>query len=426
MLFNVKNRILLALAGTLIPLGVFAGVTLYVLDQTVAQVEHALVDPVGEISLSMLLEKSLRKAMNAPSHYIAHGKSYERDDFRKAETEFEKQLKVLIESPELLPEQRVLLTRVSSHWRDGKEFANRIFALKNPVGNRRAVEDMEKMYGMFEKATLLIHEVHNIAEQELIAGSARIHDLKNYIRFSIVFVFVSGIGIVVVLGLWLARSILNPVNRLEMGVRGIAEGDYTHRITDIGNDEFGGLAESFNAMAGSLESARAKLEQLSLQDGLTGVLNRRAFEKALEEEFVRVERSNKHVCVIMLDIDHFKNVNDVYGHLVGDDVLKKFAKCVSQNIRPMDKLARYGGEEFAIILPETDLANAVNGAERVRQIIEGKTCNAETGETIDITASFGVACYPGDASKTTDLVSLADKRLYYAKRAGRNQVCGAE
>ena len=130
--------------------------------------------------------------------------------------------------------------------------------------------------------------------------------------------------------------------------------------------------------------------------------------------------------MLLIDLDHFKKVNDTYGHLVGDDVLKKFAKCVSNNIRPMDRLARYGGEEFAIILPETSHEHAMGSAERLRSFIEGNTCTAENGAEIDITASFGVACYPDDASDLKDLVLLSDKRLYYAKRAGRNQVCGSE
>ena len=161
-------------------------------------------------------------------------------------------------------------------------------------------------------------------------------------------------------------------------------------------------------------------------DELTGLHNRRALNEMAMNEIKRCSRYGGTFSLVILDIDTLKPVNDTYGHLFGDDVLKKFASCVSRKIRPMDKLARYGGEEFAIILPETDISNAMISAERVRKFIEEKTHLTVGGETINITASFGVACYPGDASNTDDLVSIADKRLYFAKRAGRNQICGPE
>jgi two-component system cell cycle response regulator len=426
LLFSVRNRLLLALAGMLIPLAVFAWVTLYAINQTVGYVEKALVRPVHEIDRVMHLHALLNEAVKAPNHYIVHGRAYERDAFRRATVQFEVQLQSMTDSPGLSSEQRQLLSEAGRLWREGKYYGSRILAVKNPVGSHRAAEDMEKMYRLFDKVETVVDQVHRISQEELRDGATLVRDVKKNIVASIVYVFLAGIGTMLVLSLWLARSVLNPIRKLEAGVRGIAGGDYTYRIADTGKDEFGRLAESFNAMGGSLESARARLEQLSLQDELTGVRNRRAFERALIEELARAERSNEQVCVIMVDIDHFKKINDEYGHLVGDDVLKKFAECMSEHMRPMDRLARYGGEEFAIVLPDTNHRNAMKSAERLRRVIEATAFHTENGIVAEVTASFGVACSLTDASNPTELVSLADKRLYYAKRAGRNQVCGAE
>lgn len=426
LLFSVRNRLLLALAGMLIPLAVFAWATLYAINQTVGYVEKALVRPVHEIDRVMHLHGFLNETVKAPNHYIVHGRSDERDAFRRAIVQFEDQLQSMTDSAGLSSKQRQLLSEAGRLWREGKYYGSRILAMEHPVGSRRAADNMEKMYRVFDNLETVINRVHHISQVELRDGATHVREVKKNIVASIVYVFLAGIGTMLVLGLWLARSVLNPIRKLEAGVRGVANGDYSYRIADISNDELGRLAQSFNAMGGSLESARTRLEQLSLQDDLTGVLNRRAFERALVEELARAERSNKQVCVIIVDIDHFKKVNDEHGHLVGDVVLKKFAECMSEHMRPMDRLARYGGEEFAIVLPETNHRNTMSSAERLRRVIEATAFHAENDVIIEVTASFGVACSLIDASNPTDLVSLADKRLYYAKRAGRNQVCGTE
>jgi diguanylate cyclase (GGDEF)-like protein len=162
-------------------------------------------------------------------------------------------------------------------------------------------------------------------------------------------------------------------------------------------------------------------EKLANIDPLTNIFNRRAFFLKAEEEFVRATRFKRPLSTLLIDVDHFKNINDKYGHQVGDTVLVELVNSISSIIRPQDIFARYGGEEFIVILPETNLVAAMKFAERVRTTIEN---NKHSNENIDasLTVSIGVTEIKEDSILDTLLVR-ADLALYQAKELGRNCVC---
>ncbi len=166
-----------------------------------------------------------------------------------------------------------------------------------------------------------------------------------------------------------------------------------------------------------LEHANELLAGLAATDGLTGVRNRRAFEDRLNAEFQRSRRHKSPLCLIMLDVDKFKQFNDTFGHIEGDAVLKVVASVLESNGREYDLVARYGGEEFVVILPETVSADAVNIAERFRSAIE-----AWPWDKRQITASFGVAELPLDMADPSVALAEADAAMYRSKQAGRNLV----
>lgn len=166
-----------------------------------------------------------------------------------------------------------------------------------------------------------------------------------------------------------------------------------------------------------------EIYRLTTIDGLTQIFNKRYFVETLEREIGRAQRYRRHLSLIMFDIDHFKQINDNYGHLAGDHILRQLAATIKTRIRREDILARYGGEEFAIVLPEIEHENATVFAEKVRQLVERS--NFEFEETrIPITVSVGVANLPPDIESTEELIKLADENLYLAKEQGRNQVVG--
>jgi diguanylate cyclase (GGDEF)-like protein len=160
--------------------------------------------------------------------------------------------------------------------------------------------------------------------------------------------------------------------------------------------------------------------RMTIVDGLTGIYNKRYLVEQLDRELSRAARHGRPLTLVICDIDHFKRVNDEFGHLAGDQVLKEVAQLLKNRIRPDDVIARYGGEELAIILPETDLAGGVRIAEDLRRMIAAQMFAFEADE-IHVTISCGVAQLDAEW-RSHDFVRAADQRLYEAKRTGRNRV----
>jgi len=171
-----------------------------------------------------------------------------------------------------------------------------------------------------------------------------------------------------------------------------------------------------------LREKNKKLEELSNTDSLTKIFNRRYFMELFDLEFQRARRYNSNLSFIMIDVDHFKEFNDNYGHLLGDRILSEVAKLFKDNLRRYDQIGRYGGEEFALMMPETDLDGALVVAERHRRRIE-EYALYENGESLKVTISLGVAAIPNiHVQKLDDLIRLADDALLESKRQGRNRI----
>jgi two-component system cell cycle response regulator len=181
-----------------------------------------------------------------------------------------------------------------------------------------------------------------------------------------------------------------------------------------------------NQVAVSLSNAASmkRLEELATTDGLTGCFNKRAFLEELDRKIRAAGRFHRKLSLVVADIDHFKQVNDTYGHATGDKVLQKLGAILQEVKRETDMVARFGGEEFCILCEETDTAGAVLLAERVRQELGSVVFQTEHG-MLQVTCSLGVASFPDDANNRADLFERADKALYAAKHAGRNRVCTA-
>jgi diguanylate cyclase (GGDEF)-like protein len=167
-------------------------------------------------------------------------------------------------------------------------------------------------------------------------------------------------------------------------------------------------------------------ERLSLTDAVTGSWNYRYFERRLEQELERSRRFGRLFALLLLDIDHFKLVNDRHGHQVGDEVLVEMTRRITAIVRDIDTFARYGGEEFVLILPETNLVGGIAVAEKLRGAVAAAPFAARPGgDGVRLTVSLGVACYPEHATSTAELLRAADTAMYEAKRRGRNRVMTA-
>jgi len=172
----------------------------------------------------------------------------------------------------------------------------------------------------------------------------------------------------------------------------------------------------------ALQERNRQLQDLANRDGLTGLYNHRYFQEQVGKDFARARRYHQPLSSVMLDIDHFKKVNDTYGHQTGDVILRTVGKLMLDSLRESDVPARYGGEEFALILYFTDSRGAFEVADRLRRMVETHIFHAGA-ETLQVTLSAGVATYPHPAiQEVQHLVECADKALYAAKQNGRNRV----
>ena len=175
-----------------------------------------------------------------------------------------------------------------------------------------------------------------------------------------------------------------------------------------------------------IECDEQMLQELASRDGLTGLYNHRMFYSMLDEEIARTQRYKRPLALLILDIDHFKRVNDTYGHVAGDRILTGMAQLLQQTVRQEDRVCRYGGEEISVIMPETGVQTAIQTAERVRAAVEQVVFKDDSGQEIRVTASIGVAALPEQAATLQELVNAADTALYAAKEGGRNRVCRYE
>ncbi|KQC13909.1 MAG: hypothetical protein APR63_06930 [Desulfuromonas sp. SDB] len=193
--------------------------------------------------------------------------------------------------------------------------------------------------------------------------------------------------------------------------------NFTHRDLE--------LLDVFSILLGAaLERSRLyeEKEKLAIKDGLTGLFNHRFLQEILDEEISRGQRSNKPLSFIIIDLDHFKNVNDTYGHRAGDKVLKTIARFITDSVRKFDFVGRYGGEELALVLPDCTNRQALIVAEKIRSGIENLEIEVDQDKILTVTVSIGVSSYPLRAVNKEDLIEDADRSLYVAKQKGRNKI----
>jgi two-component system, cell cycle response regulator len=189
------------------------------------------------------------------------------------------------------------------------------------------------------------------------------------------------------------------------------------------NDDFDRVRVIADHAAIAMANAQMyeRMERMATTDGLTGLVNHRHFQEVFDNTLALAERHRRKVSLILTDIDHFKTVNDTYGHPVGDKVLKRVAAILGQQARRTDIVARYGGEEFAVLMVETDKVGAKHIAERIRKSVEAETFHSENG-SFRSTLSLGIATFPDDFDNKAKVIQAADQALYTAKRSGRNRV----
>ena len=275
-------------------------------------------------------------------------------------------------------------------------------------------DDQERMIGLAASfAELPWHVVVAENHRHVFAGLIKTRNRILLITFLLTIVIgAASVGV--------ASRIIIPLEILTRGVLRVADGELDLILPVHRKDELGIVTGMFNDMVRRLQENQHKLEQIATTDSLTGLANRKQILADLTTQVENFRRYSSECSVLMIDIDHFKKINDGYGHLAGDAVLGQLASILRENLRSMDRAGRYGGEEFLVVLGKTDSSQAMQTAERIRQAVEGKVFSWEETR-LRLTVSLGVATITASDLAGVDLIGRADKALYVAKAAGRNQ-----
>ncbi|HEY8847693.1 MAG TPA: diguanylate cyclase [Thermoanaerobaculia bacterium] len=290
-------------------------------------------------------------------------------------------------------------------------------ALRQRVGRfQRLTDDREATPQQFDAASLqVINAAQELITQRKLEIAGQVPRLERDTRG----LMLAGLAIawIIVLCSFAAvqltlHRVVRPLEDLVRASDRVAAGDLNARAPIGGDYEIARLGTAFNQMAD-------KLRAHARTDDLTGLPNFRAFRERIEEEIGRAVRYPDHFGVLVLDLDRFKQYNDRFGHLAGNEALQRVARAIRVTVRAVDFPARYGGEEFAVIVPRIDAAALASMAERIRAAVEAMPAPRDGAR---LTISIGAAIYPLDGKTIDDLFHTADERLYQAKRDGRNRV----
>jgi diguanylate cyclase (GGDEF)-like protein len=228
----------------------------------------------------------------------------------------------------------------------------------------------------------------------------------------------AALTLTLLVNLLLGHAVLSPLRKLGEATKRIGKGEKHARLGWSRPDEIGALASDFDRMAEELASVHSHLEAMALTDALTGLLNHRAFQERVSQELRRAERERYHVAMVALDVDHFKEINDTFGHAVGDDALRHLAKAIQGVVRPSDVCGRVGGDEFMLAITRTSAEQANQVVDRLRT----QVAQMRFGPTgVSLTISAGISEFPRHALSREDLMHLADGAMYWAKSSGRNR-----
>lgn len=420
---SLSSWVAIGLVLTVMPLTVSSVLILWLHAHVIGDLDDLTLRYRDQVSRSQHLQLALWEAAAPVEEYLAAQEPALVAAYRKQRVQIEGGFGQLKTALAREPQLRALVDGAQRDWNAADQIATRILAQVGAVNDPRWTRQANEFSALLAAATDKLSAVDD-GLAIVVEADRRDASLNNE-RSK----WISGIAIGVSLLLLLlavalvGRIMIANVERLVEGARRFAEGDRKHRIQVQVPPELRTVASELNRMAAEIQQTEEALAEQARQDPMTGLGNRRAFEEGLKDAYARMHRLREDVVLLMLDVDHFKRINDTYGHAAGDDVLRAIGATLRSTIREVDKAYRVGGEEFVVLLIGTDLTGARVAAERLRGAISA-TPIATDGHSIQITASIGLAA--ADTSiPSEEVMRTADRALYAAKTGGRDRVVAA-
>ena len=391
--------------------------------------ENSVSEAHFELMPANLLQVSLREAERLTYLYAIEGDLSAPSQFKKVAETVDRQFQQLSENESRFgsvehAHSDISVPNTIKAWQDAQAAVLQVF--QHAAGTPEAIEALKRAHTAIDPVYDTISEFQHLSMQDLQERLRFARSVAGWAYFAIFGAILIGLGVLIAMGLVVGRSVLQPIAELQGAAQRLGKKDFSHRVRLRNNrDELGQLGRAFNIASAALQRLYGELERRSTHDGLTGALNRAAFDERLSAECKSADRHKRPLSLLMVDIDFFKRVNDNHGHQTGDQVLQTLVRLLNQSVRPGDVVARYGGEEFSVILPETDDDNAMAMADRLRRTMADHSFNCPAGEDFRITISIGCASRRPHAMVPECLVKEADAALFRAKKTGRNRVVSA-
>ena len=339
-----------------------------------------------------------------------------RDRFETAERDIAANLRDLEMITETYPSFDPVLEGVRQQWTLLLEAASNVSPL--PGGADQPLMRFESVIGETGKRVESIAESMRLLNEE--SHRQALETMERLDRFAaiagVLALVFSGIGIFII-----DQALIRSTDKLVEGAMLVAGGTRNREIEVQVPPELASVAQAFNTMLKQINQQENALSAAARADGLTGLYNRREFDRALDEAIAVSKESGEPFSLLMIDVDHFKQFNDTHGHLAGDDALRQVADTIELSARENDRAYRYGGEEFAMILPGLRTYEATAIAERLCNTIAAQTLILPDGQKQTLTVSIGISVFSPRVSPP-NIIELADRALYAAKMEGRNQV----
>nr|WP_272210889.1 diguanylate cyclase [Marinicella sp. W31]MDC2876805.1 diguanylate cyclase [Marinicella sp. W31] len=352
----------------------------------------------------------------AVNDYANSGEEHFRTDFEAAERDVAVHLRDLEKVTDDYPGFRPILESVNQQWSQLLQTAASVEASDgnaDPVLLRfeSVVAETGKRVGSIAESMRLLNEE---SHARALAAMKRLETFA-MIAITLAIVF-AGVGIYII-----DQALIRSTDKLVEGAMLVAGGERGRKIDVTVPPELASVAQAFNSMLKQIVQQEDELAASARADGLTGLDNRREFDRVLDAQINAARETDEPFSLLIIDVDHFKQFNDTHGHLAGDDILRQVAQIIAGAARREDHAFRYGGEEFVMLLPGLRAYEAAAIAERVRKAVFEQTMILPDGTEARLSISIGVSVFNPQATQP-DIVGLADKALYIAKTEGRNRV----